>query len=125
MCAITLCSVCPTSSGSTRNAASTHAARSTTSPASATGLTPLGSRFGNRAARPPRRGGRDAGRQQLAPGRRRGVGVRLPRFLGPRPGLGGTRGELEALAQRRALETVRQQQGSQAVPAAVVVAGEV
>src|SRR5437763_7574085 len=96
MCAITLCSVCPTSSGRVRNATMTASTRRTTS---SIGGAPL--------AR-----GRDAGRaHRVAPGR---VGVGLARLLGAGPRLGDAGGQDELLAQGVPLELGRQEQRSQA-----------
>ena len=104
MCAITLCSVWPTSSGSTRKAASTATARSTTSS--------QGARWSG-SPRPPLGTG-DAGGLHAAAARRPGGVVALARLLGPGPRLGGAGGEHERLAQRRALEALGQQERSQA-----------
>src|SRR3954471_5427682 len=116
MCAITLCSVCPTSSGSTRNATTTSRARTTTSRTSPpSDIVEL-----RRRARPPAAGVRHARRQGLAPARCRRVCVGLARLLGAGPGLARPRGQHERLAQRRPLEAVGQQQRPQPEPGPVV-----
>src|ERR671932_1771589 len=133
MCAMTLCSVCPTRRGSTRNATSTTSARSTTSstsPASGT----LALRFRRGLFRPaagdglgspgaPAGGVRDARGQRLATARG-GVRVGLARLLGARPRLARARRQDERLAQRGALEAVGQEQRAQPVARAVVEAVE-
>ena len=104
MCAITLCSVCPTSSGRTRKATSTTASRST-----------IVQRRCSRRRRPAVA----AGPRSPGPARRAaasGAGPAAasssdsPGSLAPGHGLADPRGEHEVLAQRRALEAVRQQQ---------------
>ena len=105
MWAITLCSVWPTSSGSTRKAASTPTARRVTSTASFIAAPTRG------RARP----GADT--------RRRPVGLACsdsPGSLAPGHGLRGAGGEHERLAQRRALEAVGEQQRPQTQAGAVV-----
>ena len=105
MWAITLCSVWPTSSGRTRNAASTATVRSDD----------LEHRH-----RGPHSGRRDPGRlDPAAAGRLRRV-VAFARLLGPRPRLRRAGGEDERLAQRRPLEALRQQQRPQAQAGPVV-----
>src|SRR4051794_12887082 len=101
MCAMTLCSVCPTSSGSTRNAATMTTSRMTTSrsiraPILASILGPVG---------------RHARRRHLAAARR--AAARLAGLLRARPHLGHPRRQNEVLAQRMPLEPVRQQQRDQ------------
>src|SRR4051794_7975332 len=119
MCAMTLCSVCPTSSGRTRNATTTRTARTTTSSTRpASGIAVL--RLVGGGARPPGPGVRHTRRQGLAPARRRRVRVRLPRLLGPGPRLARPGGQHERLAQRRPLEAVGQEQRAQPVAGPVV-----
>src|SRR6476469_7937557 len=121
---MTLCSVCPATGGRTRKAASTPSVRRTTSRA---GL--IGARRAC-SSRPPRRVGHP-GRRDLAPARRpaaagaRGGVTALPWLLRPGPGLAGPRGEDERLAQRRALEALRQQQRPHPEAGAVLEPGEV
>src|SRR5690242_442911 len=113
MCAITLCSVCPTSSGSSRNAASTSTTRSSASATSAiatarTSGTPLpGLGHSRRAGTSSRRRGLTGLARLLRAG---------PRFH--RPG-----GEHELLAQRMAFELLREQERRQLEDLAVL--GEV
>ena len=110
MCAMTLCSACPTSRGRTRKAASTEAARTATSRTVIADPTPAG---GTPGAWTRRRLGDFGGLVALA-----GLLAAGPRLRRPR-------GELEGLAQGRALEAVRQQQRADREPAAVVEPGEV
>src|SRR5680860_892851 len=100
MCAIVLCSIWPTTSGSMRNAPSTTRQRSTTSTMSGIGSLPS-----------PILGIGNPGRTHPAPaGRVCGIGVGLPRFLRTGPGLGDPGGEDEFLAEWMAFEAVGQQQ---------------
>src|SRR3954451_4063551 len=108
MCAIALCSTCPTSSGSTRNAAITTSTRSSASTSSGIGAL-LGRAVGG--ARTPLLGRGDA--RRAGPATRRGAGrrvVALAGLLGAGPGLGDPRGEHELLAQRVTLELLGQEQ---------------
>ena len=81
MCAITLCSVCPTSSGSTRNAASTATSRATATSqrSELSGHGPSTSGARTPGAGPGTPGGSILRRGRPAPC------VALPRLLGPRP----------------------------------------
>ena len=122
MCAITLCSVCPTSSGSTRNAASTATARSDD----------LEPRLAwHRAVTAlPRGSGTPGGRRHARRQARPALGAAAwrapsPGSLAPGHGLLTRGGEHERLAQRRALEALGQQQRAQPRPGAVVEAVEV
>ena len=107
MCAITLCSVWPTSSGSTRKAASTPTAREVDLEASRHRGPHSGS------------GTPGAGHPAAAGGLACSA---LARLLGAGPRLGGAGGEHERLAQRGALEAVGQQQRPQSQAGAVVEA---
>src|SRR5262245_7153483 len=99
MCAITLCSVCPTTSGRVRNATTTTATRIPSS--SQIGTTPPALCGGT-----PFTGSRDPRRSdRLPPG---GVAVALARLFGPGPRLGYPAGEDEVLAQRMPLELRRE-----------------
>src|SRR6185437_12172361 len=97
MCAMTLCSACPTRSGRVRNATTTATTRIASSIHAGT-RPPLG-RIGH------------AGRAHRLPPA--GRVLALARLLGPRPRLGHAGGEDELLAQRLALELGRQQERGQ------------
>src|SRR5690606_8785682 len=122
-----LCSICPTTSGSSRKAATMTASRTAMSSRSAIAL-PLRSRVagpGPPGRRPARALGsrlaglgrglrpvrRHAGGQHPAAARRPVTG--LARLLRPGPRLRHPRGEHEVLAERVTLEPVRQQQRAQ------------
>ena len=126
MCAITLCSVCPTISGSVRNATTTAATRMTTS--SQTGITDVVVRFPASAARaePVGRAWAPTRSEPVRPAAASGRAWRptrratRPAPSRPATALATRDGEHELLAQRMALELGRQQQRLH-----VVVAGEV
>src|SRR5665811_419074 len=100
MCAIVLCSIWPTTSGSMRNAPSTTRQRKMTSKMSSIGGLPS-----------PILGIGNPWRTHAAPARRVcGIGVGLPRLLRTGPGLGDPCGEDEFLAEWVAFEAVGQQQ---------------
>ena len=120
MCAITLCSVCPTSSGSVRKATSTSTSRSTTSSTSLTLDPRRAPPAAGRAVRGPQRPGRGRRAAGSCAGSASRPSLGLARLLGARPGLGRPGGQHEVLAQRVALEPVGQQQRHE-----VRVAGEV
>src|SRR5689334_20506291 len=107
MCAITLCSACPTSSGRVRNATTTATTRIASSIHAGT-RPPLG-RVGH------------AGRAHRLPAA--GRVLALARLLGARPRLGHAGGQDEVLAQRLPLELGREQQRGQ--PGGGREAGEV
>src|SRR5690606_6511741 len=93
MCAMTLCSACPTRSGRTANAAATKASLTTTSRS-----------IGPPVVRHPRRADAAAARRAVP---------RLARLLGARPRFRDARGEDEVLAERMPLETLGEQQRHQ------------